>query len=338
MLHITEKTKEYECCCSCKHNKRKKDGENIYCECEIDGHYIGYIACFDNVCERWKKNNMDYETLRNSMTVQDAARVLRDTNCYGTMDIAKNVILKALEEQMSSSEKPNKWINKPQESEDEKVIRIKKGTLKARTGKYVVYDVEWLKTHFNTTEAKIYGQPKVEGTRGDIPLQQSVPKMPQPNERTEERTEMTREDAIKIFNTLLLFGKCDLRKEEAEECFKMAIKALEEQPNEHTEMHECDYISRKAVLDALHSYFANGFDGDKWWNSTYVLDAVNRVPSATPQPKIGQPKTGHWIYSKAVNTGEIIWSKCSKCGNEERGCAQRMKYCPECGIKMEKEQ
>ena len=46
---------------------------------------------------------MDYETLRNSMTVQDAVRVLRDTNCYGTMDIAKNVILKALEEQP-------KWI------------------------------------------------------------------------------------------------------------------------------------------------------------------------------------------------------------------------------------
>jgi hypothetical protein len=44
------------------------------------------------------------------MTVQDAARVLRDTNCYGTMDIAKNVILKALEEQMSSLEEPNKWI------------------------------------------------------------------------------------------------------------------------------------------------------------------------------------------------------------------------------------
>ena len=48
-----------------------------------------------------------------------------------------------------------------------------------------------------------------------------------------------------------------------------------------------------------------------------------------------EPKTGHWIYFKAVNTGEIIWSKCSKCGNEERGCAQRMKYCPECGIKMQ---
>ena len=53
---------------------------------------------------------MDYETLRGSMTVQDAARVLEETNCYGTMDIAKNVILKALEEQMSHSEKPNEWI------------------------------------------------------------------------------------------------------------------------------------------------------------------------------------------------------------------------------------
>jgi len=152
---------------------------------------------------------------------------------------------------------------------------------------------------------------------------------------------MTREDAIKIFNTLLLFGKCDLRKEEAEECFKMAIKALEEQPNEHTETHECDYISRKAVLDALHSYFANGFDGDKWWNSTYVLDAVNRVPSATPQPKIGQPKTGHWIGHRehceklgVIPSGLAVYEWCSNCGH---GIDIRdwyrisHNYCPECG-------
>ena len=62
-----------------------------------------------------------------------------------------------------------------QPSEDEKIIRIRKGTLKVRTGRYVVYDVEWLKTHFNTTEAKIYGQPK---------------------ERTEERTETHECDCI----------------------------------------------------------------------------------------------------------------------------------------------
>lgn len=57
-MKITEKTKEYECCCSCKHNIRKEnklDENYIYCECEIDGHYIGHIASFENVCERWVK-------------------------------------------------------------------------------------------------------------------------------------------------------------------------------------------------------------------------------------------------------------------------------------------
>ena len=37
---------------------------------------------------------------------------------------------------------------------------------------------------------------------------------------------MTREEAIKIFNTVLFFGKCDAPQEELEECLKMAIKAL----------------------------------------------------------------------------------------------------------------
>lgn len=41
---------------------------------------------------------------------------------------------------------------------------------------------------------------------------------------------MTREDAIKIFNTVLLFGKCDCPKEEIAECLKMAIKALKQEP------------------------------------------------------------------------------------------------------------
>ena len=41
---------------------------------------------------------------------------------------------------------------------------------------------------------------------------------------------MTREEAIKILNTVLFFGKCDCPKEEIEECLKMAIKALEQEP------------------------------------------------------------------------------------------------------------
>ena len=52
---ITEVTEESECCCSCRHNIRKQDEKQagIYCECEIDGHYIDYIACFENVCDEY---------------------------------------------------------------------------------------------------------------------------------------------------------------------------------------------------------------------------------------------------------------------------------------------
>jgi len=42
---------------------------------------------------------MTREEIVNSMSLQDAIQVLKDTNCYGTMDIAKTVILKALEQE-----------------------------------------------------------------------------------------------------------------------------------------------------------------------------------------------------------------------------------------------
>lgn len=42
---------------------------------------------------------MTREEVVNSMSLQDAIQVLKDTNCYGTMDIAKTVILKALEQE-----------------------------------------------------------------------------------------------------------------------------------------------------------------------------------------------------------------------------------------------
>lgn len=55
-MTITEVTEESECCCSCRHNIRKQDEKQagIYCECEIDGHYIGYIACFESVCDKYR--------------------------------------------------------------------------------------------------------------------------------------------------------------------------------------------------------------------------------------------------------------------------------------------
>lgn len=86
---------------------------------------------------------------------------------------------------------------------------------------------------------------------------------------------MTRENAIKIFNTVLCLGKCDCPKDEIEECLKMAIKALEAQPSE-------DCISRKAVLEAFSDYVGGGMsmnDFDAMW------DIVVKMPPVEPKPK-----------------------------------------------------
>lgn len=84
------------------------------------------------------------------MTKEDAIKILNTVLCLGKCDCSKDEIEECLKMAIKALE--------TQPSENEKVIRISKGTLKARTGKYVIYDVEWLKEHFNTTEAKIYGQ------------------------------------------------------------------------------------------------------------------------------------------------------------------------------------
>ena len=44
-------------CCNCGNNKRiKQEDGHVRCECAIDGHYIGYVACFGDWCRRWKRN------------------------------------------------------------------------------------------------------------------------------------------------------------------------------------------------------------------------------------------------------------------------------------------
>lgn len=45
-------------CCNCGNNIRIRDnkGTCVRCECVIDGHYIGYLECFEHWCRRWKKD------------------------------------------------------------------------------------------------------------------------------------------------------------------------------------------------------------------------------------------------------------------------------------------
>lgn len=54
-------TKRKRCCCNCGHNLRIPDKREPllvdHNECEIDGHYIGYVECFTGWCKRWKKED-----------------------------------------------------------------------------------------------------------------------------------------------------------------------------------------------------------------------------------------------------------------------------------------
>lgn len=52
---IKEVTDESKCCCSCKNNIRTPvDDVHVRCNCDKDGHYIGYVANFTCVCDEWE--------------------------------------------------------------------------------------------------------------------------------------------------------------------------------------------------------------------------------------------------------------------------------------------
>lgn len=53
---IKDVTEESKCCCSCKHNIRTRyDGTiHVRCNCDKDGHCIGYVANFESVCDEWE--------------------------------------------------------------------------------------------------------------------------------------------------------------------------------------------------------------------------------------------------------------------------------------------
>lgn len=47
-----------KCCCTCKHNKRTGEVADIKTHCDIDGHYIGYVANFNCVCDKWERSRL----------------------------------------------------------------------------------------------------------------------------------------------------------------------------------------------------------------------------------------------------------------------------------------
>lgn len=103
--------------------------------------------------------------------------------------------------------------------------------------------------------------------------------------------------------------------------FEDAMDALEQEPCRETDDYENEIEDLHNRLDIA--------EYDKERLREEVTNLEEKIKALEQEPK-----AGHWIYSKAVNTGEIIFSECSVCGNGESRCAKRMNYCPNCGAKM----
>lgn len=139
---------------------------------------------------------------------------------------------------------------------------------------------------------------------------------------------MTNEEA-KVF--MLQFNTDKRLNSSEHEAVRMAIKALEQEPCN-------DAISRQAAIDCLNADFT--IDGKE--NMETVVDYINgafkqikALPSITPQQKIG-----YWTRELIINEyGGCIGAKmiCSECG-QDNGYDKRMKFCPNCGAKMEVEE
>ena len=125
---------------------------------------------------------------------------------------------------------------------------------------------------------------------------------------------VTREQAIKELTELLP----EEFLMEYSEAFKMAIKTLEQQPCD-------DCISREAAIRLAEQGQIQGFE--------WQFKELNKLPSVTPQQKIGQ-----WVRH---DTGHSIYYDCSRCGcaapcTEFCDCFmwKLSAYCPDCGAKM----
>lgn len=93
-----------------------------------------------------------------------------------------------------------------------------------------------------------------------------------------------------------------------------------------------DLISRRAAIQAIDD-LPNCYNGySDTYDKAYIIGAIEELPSA-------EQRRGKWINDKGLY-------RCSVCNNlwtgwwavivpEERMCKE-MKYCPNCGAKMER--
>ena len=140
---------------------------------------------------------------------------------------------------------------------------------------------------------------------------------------------MTREQAIEILNKRECCRECVINNGDCNDCekaFDMAIKALEQQPND-------DCVSRKTVIDAVENTIAKyipTFIGQYEKIPLELAKAIMDVTPVTPTRKQGK-----WIYHferDDYNDYENEYYECPFC--HDLGGDKYYHYCPVCGNKV----
>ena len=118
-------------------------------------------------------------------------------------------------------------------------------------------------------------------------------------------------------------GECAKEHKQIAEWLKQLKRLKEQEPCE-------DAVSRVDLIDKLETVDKR-YGSDFYWE---VRKIVDNLPSVTPVQKKGK-----WL-NKNVNCHHF-YGKCSKCGKEfcvDTWYTQNMKYCPNCGARMENNQ
>lgn len=117
-------------------------------------------------------------------------------------------------------------------------------------------------------------------------------------------------------------GNCDIRT-----AMNMAIEALKAQPCK-------DAISRQAVLDAITANCI--WENEYNLTSSRIKKAVEALPPVTPKPRPGK-----WVKDKNLYKCTVCNDLCVQAGWASYILEEQMyrafKYCPNCGVKMERE-
>ena len=98
-----------------------------------------------------------------------------------------------------------------------------------------------------------------------------------------------------------------------------------------------EYIEREAVHDLVQSLtkYAWASPDNTGHRVTVDADDVNFGVDKIPSADVAPVRHGRWIERKSFHADGGISAKCSACQKDVQYLGNTLKYCPNCGAKMD---